>query len=82
VNLLKRAANLATPGRRRTESLIALRSALRMAGEREASDAVDAEVVGLLADQPDQGLEYLRWVNEAPFLEWSEAFKKANRSRL
>jgi len=82
VNLLRRAANLASPGRRRTESLIALRSALRMAGEREASDAVDAEVVGLLADQPDQGLEYLRWVNEAPFLEWSEAFKKANRSRL
>ena len=82
VNLLRRAANLAPLGRRRTGSLIALRSALRTAGEREASDAVDAEVVRLLADQPDQELEYLRWVNEAQFLEWTATFKKINRSRL
>ena len=38
-----------------------------MAGQREASDAVDAEVIDLLAESPDEGLEHHRWLAEVIF---------------
>ena len=44
-----------------------MRSALRTAGDREASDAADAEVVAWLVDNPDGSLEHDHWVNEALF---------------
>jgi hypothetical protein len=67
VSLLRRAVNLCPPGRQRIELLIDLRSALLMAGEREASDTVDAEVIDLLAKSPDEGLEHQRWQAEVFF---------------
>jgi tetratricopeptide (TPR) repeat protein len=67
VSLLRRAGDLAPPGRQRIELLIALRAALRTAGRREAADAVDAEVMAWLAEQPDEGLEHLRRLNDAQF---------------
>ena len=67
ISLLRRAVVLAPPGHDRIEVLIALRAALRTAGEFEASDAADAEVVALLAEYPDEGLGHRRWLNDALF---------------
>ncbi len=67
VSLLGRAVDLALPGRDRIELQIALRAALRTAGRREASDAVDAEVGAWLAEQPDEGLEHRRRLDDAQF---------------
>jgi DNA-binding SARP family transcriptional activator len=67
VSLLGRAVDLAPLGRDRVESQIALRAALRTAGRREESDAVDAEVVTWLAEHPDEGLEHRRRLNDAQF---------------
>lgn len=66
VSLLTRAADLARPGRQRIELLIALRAALSLAGEREASDAVDSEAAVLLAEHPDESLQLRRWMTKAP----------------
>jgi hypothetical protein len=38
-----------------------------LAGERDASDRVDAEVIDLLTKSPDEGLEHQRWQAEAFF---------------
>ena len=67
ISLLRRAVALAPPGHDRIEVLIALRGALRTAGEREASDAADAEVVALLSEYPDEGLGHRRRLTDALF---------------
>ena len=38
-----------------------------MAGQRDASDAVDAKVLALLAEHPDEELAYNHWLTEALF---------------
>ena len=55
VSLLRRAVDLCPPGRRRTELLIDLRSALRTTGDRSASDAVEAEILAFLAPLVGRG---------------------------
>jgi len=67
VSLLRRAVDLAPPGRQRIELLISLRDALRTAGEAEASDLADTEVVALLTEHPDEGLSYRRRLTESWF---------------
>jgi DNA-binding SARP family transcriptional activator len=64
-SLLRRAADLSLPGPRRIGLLLDLRNALRTAGEREAADAADAEVVALLAEYPDKELEIRRRMMDA-----------------
>jgi predicted ATPase/DNA-binding SARP family transcriptional activator len=66
-SLLRRAVSLSGPGRRRIELLLDLRAALRTAGNRSASEAVDAEAVALLAIDPDEGLEHRHRLAEAQF---------------
>ncbi len=66
-SLLRRAADLCLPGPRRIELLLDLRSALRVPGERDAADAVDAEVVALLAGCPDRELARRRRLLDARF---------------
>ena len=58
IGLLERAAALVPPGRQRIELLIDLRSALRMTGDGDAADTVDAEAVALLDAYPDEELEH------------------------
>jgi DNA-binding SARP family transcriptional activator len=67
ISLLRRAVELCPPGRQRIELLLDLRTGLRTAGEREASDAADGEAVALLAEYPDEGLEHRRRLTEARF---------------
>ena len=67
VSLLRRAVDLCPPGRRRTELLIDLRSALRMTGDSAASDAVEAEILALLAHSSDEGLRHRHRLTEALF---------------
>jgi hypothetical protein len=64
ISLLNRAVHLARPGYWRIELLICLRKALQQVGDREASDAADAEAVALLAQYPDEGLERRRRMAE------------------
>lgn len=66
--LLRRAVDLSGSRHQRIELLLDLRRALRTIGEREASDAADAEALALLAKDPDEGLEHRRRLTEAVFL--------------
>jgi DNA-binding SARP family transcriptional activator len=66
-SLLRRAADLCLPGPQRIGLLLDLRNALREVGDREAADAVDAEVVALLAECPDRGSELRRRLLDARF---------------
>jgi DNA-binding SARP family transcriptional activator len=63
-SLLRRAADLCLPGRRRIELLLDLRTALWEVGERQAAEAADAEVVALLAEHPDRELTLRRRLME------------------
>jgi DNA-binding SARP family transcriptional activator len=59
-SLLRRAVDLAPAGPERIDVLLDLMSALRTAGERDASEATEAEAIALLAEYPDEGLERRR----------------------
>jgi tetratricopeptide (TPR) repeat protein len=66
-SLLKRAVDLSPPGGQLIELLLDLRRALWKTGERQASDAVDAEAIALLVEHPDEGLEHRRRLTRAVF---------------
>ena len=66
-SLLRRALDLRPSSHRRIELLQDLRSALRTSGDREASDAVDAEVVALMVEHPNEGLQHRRRLIEGLF---------------
>ncbi len=75
-SLLRRAVDLSGSSHLRIELLLDLRRALRTIGEREASDAADAEALALLAKDPDEGLEHRRRLTEAVFL-WNASVTDA-----
>lgn len=52
--------DLAPAGHERIDVLLDLMSALRTAGERDASEAIEAEAIALLAEHPDERLERRR----------------------
>jgi class 3 adenylate cyclase/tetratricopeptide (TPR) repeat protein len=64
-SLLRRATNLCPPGRERIELLLELTAASWYSGDRDASEAAEAEAVEVLADHPDERLAARRRLREA-----------------